>query len=304
MVGHHDLYGIIRENSPQLAPVETGVEPRLTPLPDIRAVLFDVYGTLFISASGDISIAAAANTAEAVVFALRSGGIDVADEEDAGREGHTILEAAIKAEHRQKKAAGIPFPEVDIREIWRQVLRGLETRGAVAPGTSGDAAVDLVAVAYECAVNPVSPMPHAGEAIRLVDERGLRLGIVSNAQFYTPLLFPALLNKPLHALGFDPDLCAWSYQAGLAKPSVELFTPILERLRKNGVIAAARDVLYVGNDCLNDVWTATGAGCRTALFAGDKRSLRMRSDDPRCREVQPDAVLTSLAQLSIVLETP
>jgi len=31
--------------------------------------------------------------------------------------------------------------------------------------------------------------------------------------------------------------------------------------------------LYVGNDMLNDIWTATEAGCRTVLFAGDQRSL-------------------------------
>ena len=45
-------------------------------------------------------------------------------------------------------------------------------------------------------------------------------------------------------------------------------------LGKNGV--APGEVLYVGNDMLNDVYAAGQVGFRTALFAGDQRSLRMR----------------------------
>jgi hypothetical protein len=35
----------------------------------------------------------------------------------------------------------------------------------------------------------------------------------------------------------------------------------------------------------------------TALFAGDRRSLRLRKDDPSCRLLTPDLVITDLGQL-------
>ena len=53
---------------------------------------------------------------------------------------------------------------------------------------------------------------------------------------------------------------------------------------------------------LKDVWTAAQAGCRTALFAGDERSLRLRKDDPRTQGLRPDVVLTELVQLPACLE--
>ena len=60
--------------------------------------------------------------------------------------------------------------------------------------------------------------------------------------------------------------------------------------------------LYLGNDMLNDVWTAGQAGLLPVLFAGDQRSLRLREDDPRCRDLRPARVLTALDQLPALLD--
>ena len=60
---------------------------------------------------------------------------------------------------------------------------------------------------------------------------------------------------------------------------------------------SAEQVLYVGNDLLNDVMAAASVGFRTALFAGDQRSLRWRSGDARVEGIQPDVVITHLPQL-------
>jgi putative hydrolase of the HAD superfamily len=57
-------------------------------------------------------------------------------------------------------------------------------------------------------------------------------------------------------------------------------------------------VLYVGNDLLNDVLPASKIGFRTALFAGDRRSLRWRENDSRTSGVTPDVVITRLADLN------
>jgi len=51
-----------------------------------------------------------------------------------------------------------------------------------------------LAVEYECRVNPVWPMPAALETIETLRARGFRLGIVSNAQFYTPLIIEAKIS--------------------------------------------------------------------------------------------------------------
>lgn len=49
---------------------------------------------------------------------------------------------------------------------------------------------------------------------------------------------------------------------------------------------------------LKDVWPAQAVGFRTALFAGDARSLRKRDEDERIRGVVPDLVVTELSQIA------
>jgi putative hydrolase of the HAD superfamily len=62
-----------------------------------------------------------------------------------------------------------------------------------------------------------------------------------------------------------------------------------------------QQVLYVGNDRVNDIWPAARTGMKTALFAGDSRSFRPREADPRTRSVREDVLLTDLRQLADVL---
>ena len=97
-------------------------------------------------------------------------------------------------------------------------------------------------------------------------------------------------------LGFEPKLQIYSYQYGLGKPSARLFEPAVDELRKRSI--DPDEAIFVGNDMLNDILPATQVGFRTALFAGDARSLRMREDDARVSKIAPDLILTELGQLN------
>ncbi len=271
----------IRALSRPLEPRPTAVAARLNPLPDLRAVLFDIYGTLFISAAGDIGTCLATDGDRAFRAALEAVGLPPAG-------GVALLTRAIEAEHARKRAMGIDYPEVDIVAIWRTVLERL---GLSAP----EATLRRLALEYELRVNPVWPMPGLAETIDALRRRGLRLGVVSNAQFFTPLLFPAFLGRSLEELGFAPRLCFYSWRVGVAKPSRRLYDLAVVELARQGI--EPHQVLYVGNDRRNDVWPADRVGFRTGLFAGDARSLRLREDDPRCRDVQPTCVFKTLPQI-------
>lgn len=269
----------IRDLSAPLEPHPTDASPRLEPLPGLRAVLFDVYGTLVISASGDIGLAGEQDADSAFAGALAAAGIRAETENGPSR-----LEQAIRAFHAQRRAAGVEFPEVDIIEMWGEVL---STREDLA----------RLAVEYECRVNPVWPMPGLSQVLSDLRRRELILGIVSNAQFYTPLMIEGFLGTNLASLGFDAECCAWSYRLLEAKPSTRIYEEALTGLERLHGIAPS-EVLYVGNDVRNDIWPASLTGCRTALFAGDARSLRLREDDPRCANLVPDRVVTDLRQIS------
>lgn len=121
------------------------------------------------------------------------------------------------------------------------------------------------------------------------------MGIVSNAQFYTVEQFAVHLGGPPESWGFEPDLQFYSYRHGRAKPGADLYRMAADALARRAIEPS--QVVYVGNDMLNDVLPAAQTGFRTALFAGDARSLRLRRGDPRVDGLAPDLIVTSLTDL-------
>ena len=53
----------------------------------------------------------------------------------------------------------------------------------------------------------------------------------------------------------------------------------------------------IRSQIINDVRPAHRTGFKTALFAGDARSLRLRRDHPMCRGLSSDLVVTDLMQV-------
>jgi putative hydrolase of the HAD superfamily len=264
-------------------------------LAGIRAVLFDLYGTLFISAAGEIAAdpesAAGEDGVKPKGFTLDGA---VATRQNPARmpvpKGamETYFRQAVGERHRAARDAGTAWPEVAVEEIWA------EYRGVFPGGKTGMGPREL-ALRYELAVNPVYPMPHALKTLTALARRGLTLGIISNAQFFSSLLFDAFFDAPPEKLGFDPDLLIYSFREGEAKPSSRLFAKARELLARRGI--GAEETLYAGNDMRNDIIPAADAGFATALFAGDRRSLRLRQDDPACAGRRPLLVLKDLQEL-------
>ena len=280
------LTQLIRSHCEPLYPIPTGVAPSLKMLTGIRAVLFDIYGTLLISASGDIGTDAGEIRNRAVGEITKHFGLRL---NCGSSEAIATLEQRIQHEHQRAKESGVPYPEVEIRNIWASVLED------IVDGDSSSIDVGRFALEYELRVNPTWPMPDAASTLRVINNAGMVLGVVSNAQFFTPLLFPALLDQTLIDLGFDPNLSYFSYEQKHAKPGSFLFDIAKRDLA--GLNVLPHEVLYIGNDMLNDVTAAASVGYRTALFAGDRRSLRLRTNDDRVHGVEADIVVTELPQI-------
>jgi len=287
------LVSFIREHSQPLDPIPTGEAPRLQPIAGIRAVVFDLYGTLLVSSAGGLRSKDETARDAAVKQAIESAGLDL-DSADTGLA--KVLDAAIERAMDQRREHGIDYPEVEIREVWAAVIAELESKGFLElSGPVDRQVIEQIVVAYECATNPVWPMPELTETMAALHDRGLRLGIVSNAQFYTPLIFPALIDRDLTDLGFDEELQVYSFQERESKPSPRPYEKLARRLERTGINTG--EVLYVGNDRLKDIWPAGEIGFRTALFAGDARSLRWAENDSRLAGVSSDLVITRLGQL-------
>lgn len=288
------LEDLVRRRVHPLVPRPTGETPRLPALPGIRAFVFDVYGTLLISASGDVGTEPDDVPAPTLAFREAAEAVGLSPPPDADRAVLAYREA-IDRSHAGSKASGIQYPEVDVLEIWRETFEG----GGTAQALVGEPALRRFALEYELRANPIWSMPNCRETIAAIRDAGLPLGIVSNAQFYTPVSLAAVLDENLPQAGFDEGLCFYSFEHGQAKPGTYLYERAAEAFRKRGIAPA--EILYIGNDLLKDALPASQVGFRTALFAGDARSLRKREGDERVRGFQADAVVTDLCQLMTYL---
>ena len=143
-------------------------------------------------------------------------------------------------------------------------------------------------------------MPGALELLASLNEGGLPLGIVSNAQFYTQPVFEELSGLSLTGLGFEESLSHWSFEVGEGKPSRKLYEQLADSCQKRNIDVGR--VLYVGNDLQKDVIPAREVGFLTGLFAGDKRSLRTGEVPLKKAESLADAVITDLKQIRDVVK--
>jgi putative hydrolase of the HAD superfamily len=272
---------LIRKNSTPLDTFPTSFYKKGTLRGKIKAILFDVYGTLFISKAGDIQAArdeAFRNISE-IADLMRKYGVTGSSED--------ILDKffnSIKEDKKELVDQGVDFPEVKFENIWKRLL-----------GIKDEDEAKRFSMEYELIVNPVYPMPHLEELLSVCKSKGIIMGIISNAQFYTPYLFISFLEKSFEELGFDHDLMLFSYEMGYGKPSLEMFARAVDLLEKKNI--KKEEVLYVGNDMLKDMYPAAKTGFQTALFAGDGRSLNMREDDERCKKLRPDIIITDLIQI-------
>jgi len=222
----------------------SALPPKPRPWTNYRAVIFDIYGTLLIAPAYGVKPDFA--TDPILRGVLEKFG-HVAPESPSTALHHAVL--------RHHAAAGVSYPEVDLRRLWREIL-GLE------PGTDTTPLVEAI----ESAWHPTRPMPGAAEFIQHLSRTGITLGLLSNAQCNT---LPSLGEiKDL----FAPELTLLSFQHGIAKPSPELFEMLKDRLAGRGISPA--DTLYIGNDPIKDIAPAAACGFKTALFTGHRDSLR------------------------------
>lgn len=284
-------------NQEALAPIPTKVKPDFKKDESIKAVLFDIYGTLLISSSGDIDQAEI--TGNNLKIALDAAKMNLIGDADLALD-HILkdFEYTIKVCHESAKGNKIPYPEIDILSIWRIVLIHARRKGLI--DFTKDADVLLTTCVFEFLSNKVHPMPEMQDTLAALQKKNLPLGIVSNAQFYTPVLMNYFFNNKISLKekikGFDRELTVFSYKLGRGKPDVSLFQELIPTLKwKYGLIPS--EVLFVGNDMLKDIYTASQVGFKTALFAGDERSLRMREDDERTKNLKPDFIIDNLQQI-------
>lgn len=286
----------VRTLASPLSPLSSDHPTRLTQISGIQCVAFDFYGTMFMSAVGDIGIDEEQDQESEKKFleSLEASGFEIQNQA-AGLKGIEVLKETLDHHLAEAKEKGIAHPEPEIRDVWKETLGTLQNRSLI-QGHLDEDTIARFAIEFEFRINAIWPVPELVTTLDKLKEMQLSLGIISNSQFYTPIAFEAMIGQSPEEFGFDPDLMVWSFATGLKKPDIRFYQTFIERIQEKEI--EPKEVLYVGNDIRKDIQPAKKLGMRTALYVGDSRSIRHEQYELGEAPYSPDLIIESLDQIT------
>lgn len=294
---------------PRLSPVKA--TPYLKPLRGIKAVAWNVYGTLLRIADGQLlhlhpqplrmQVALEKTIEEFAMWnsMTRKPG---APWEYMLHQVQEIVEEQRMAGTRVKG----DVPEVNSAAVWRKIVGRLgkkEYPYDAAELGDEDELSEKIAYFFHASLQGTEAAAGALDTLRSIRDAGFSQGVVADAQCFTvvQLLRAFGAQGRLPTLGdlFTPGCLTLSFQEGIRKPSKTLFRTAAERFGREGV--SPDQVLYVGSRLADDLVIARQAGFRTALYAGDGVSLNASSAELRDPNLKPDRLVTELGQVRELL---
>lgn len=243
---------------------------------DIRAVVFDVNGTLvrILADDGDERVFRAA------AHFLSYQGIDL--------HRYELRDLYFQIMKEQLRTSPEQYPEFDAVGIWRSIIKDRETdftRGLPADKLQ-QMPLFLAEMSRGVSRRRLTPYPYVREVLDVLRGR-YPLAIVTDAQ-------STYARSELRKVGllgyFDPIVVSGDH--GYRKPDRRLF-----QLALDGVAIAAENALYVGNDMYRDIYGAREAGLTTVMVNSDQ-------GEKTYRDCTPDYTITDFRELLMILGLP
>ena len=254
-------------------------------LKGVRAVIADVYGTMVNYWRPGFE---GRDTREALLVEAFSGVVDrfgmgetLAAMNPADPPAKTLcgFYNGLLAMNRQKSAGGgNALPEVRVEEVWSVIALMLKRNGCDAGARApwrGDPAgfARCLAYTYNFLSMGRELYPGVSNALKRLKDNNIALGILSDAQFYTPIDLTLMLRDQSgggvadYCELFDTDLVFLSCEYGFVKPSETLYRRLFDALYEYHI--TPDQTVIAGNDLATDIAPAAALGMRTALFCGD-----------------------------------
>jgi putative hydrolase of the HAD superfamily len=243
---------------------------------DIRAVVFDVNGTLVEIWTED----GMEEIFRAAAHFLTYQGIDL--------HRHEVRDRYFQLMKEQQRASPHEHPEFDAVGIWRAIIGEHRTdfTRALPAAKLQQMPLFLAEMSRGIARRKLGLYPHAREVLDVLREH-YPLAVVTDAQ-------SAYARGELHRAGllgyFDPIIVSGDH--GYRKPDRRLFQFALD-----GMGVAAAHGLYVGNDMHRDIFGAREAGMTTVMFDSDQGTKTYL-------DCVPDHTITDLRDLLTILGLP
>jgi histidinol phosphatase-like enzyme len=284
--------------------------PHLTRLPDVRAVTWNVYGTLLAISHGDLLFehpqAFVTDAAlEKTIQEFKMWG-SMSRKPGQPAEYMKQIYQQVLTEQRSFPGGGEKFPEAASDRVWEAILKKLLQKDyKFDAGFFGSLNEYSRKIAYffHASLQGTACYPGAAAALKHVHDAGLVQTLLADGQCFTTVQLQRGLAAQDSTVRcqdvLDDKAEALSYALRGRKPSERLFRHTLQALTDRDIAPA--QVLHVGSRLTQDIIPAKRLGMRTALFAGDRASLQATPEQLKEPASRPDVMLTELTQLTEVV---
>ncbi|HIE99645.1 MAG TPA: HAD family hydrolase [Planctomycetes bacterium] len=294
------------------APKPVKAKPAIAPLPGIRVVMWDVYGTLLRTTDGGFTL-----------FPNPEVRLQVALEK-------TILEfnmwnsmyrkpgppwQSMMPQYRDyvERVAMVPtklkcdFTDVNLVSVWKAVIDRLCDKDyKYEQGVYGneDQLSEKVAYFFHCNLQAMEARAGAVRAMTDLAEVGIMQGILADGQSFTFVQLVRALTKqglvmPIREI-IRTEATLFSHQMAIRKPSESLFQRAVEQLKAIGV--SPEQTLHVSCRLATDLVPAKAAGMKTALLVSEKTGLEAPPELIKDPQTRPDRLLTDITQITSVVQ--
>jgi FMN phosphatase YigB (HAD superfamily) len=285
-------------------------KPKLIPMPEVRVVTWNLYGTLLDIFGGQLlfehpnkfvmDIALDKTVQEFKMW----GSMSRKPGQPADYMGE--IYRRVLDDLRLAPSPGEKYPEIPSERIWEAIIKKLNQKDykydATFYGGLGDYA-KKIAYFFHASLQGTACYEGAVQALEQVQQAGLKQGLIADAQCFSFVqLQRGLANQhcstPADVL-FDRSLRALSCEVGGRKPSERLFKHCLSQLAGQGITPT--QVLHVGSRIPLDLAPAKKLGMRTALYVGDKEAVVATPEQLKDPATRPDVMLTKLGQIADIV---
>lgn len=261
-------------------------ESKYEKIGNVKAVIFDIYGTIinywrpgFDDKQSRQKILYDVFKLVSEFFGMEYFLKEINPKDPPEKTLGDFYHGLIALSHETASKKGKAFPEVKIEEVWNVILSILMKHG-----------YDRYKL-YECTPEELSRRiafrynflslgrelyPGVVSALEKLKEQNIVLGILSNAQFYTPIDLTLMIRDQSNGKYddlfelFDVDLTFFSYEYGIAKPDQVLYRRLYDALYEYHILPS--QAVMVGNDLILDIKPSQDNGMKTAFFCGDSCS--------------------------------
>tara|TARA_R110002072_G_scaffold302978_1_gene490654 strand:+ start:75984 stop:76943 length:960 start_codon:yes stop_codon:yes gene_type:complete len=294
---------------PDVVPVAAKAHDK--PLAGIKAVVWNLYGTLLRVTDGELLLSHHLELRMQVALEKTISEFNMWNSmtRKPGAPWEYVLpkyRAALEDIELTAKVAPGDFGHANGSAAWRRILDMLgqkeyqydkEFYGSL------DQLSEKIAYFFQLCLQGVEAAPNAAAALIAVSQSGLVQGLLTDAQPFSLIQALRAFGEqtklpPLNQL-FDPACLVLSCQVGVRKPSPTLYETCLQRFAEKGLEPS--EILYVGNRLQSDLAVAKRLGMKTALYVGDKLSLKASSTEINHKELRPKRLMTDLKQITNIV---